>query len=305
MKTSREIERNGEGRAEHPVAPRRRWLAWSTAAVFAVLASVLLVGCAGGGEQGSVEAGGDAGAAAFSANAPGGCSDKWINSAVYAVTGVAPQGKVCDIYLYNNGSWSSYDQLEGAVRTRMSECSDRWVTQALVEVYGRGAYDRNTQCTINRYGGGQWSSYADLKTKVEKSGMCRDPWVGQAVYFATGRNPVGVGTTTRSTSGECNIYLYGNGQWSSFSGLVNEARKTHTNLRNAGRQIDASGNFKTTSGTTIHTADKGYIDLANSSSYANGRGQVIASGAGNVIASGAGNVIASGAGNVIANGAGN
>lgn len=310
MEMSRKNERNGEVRAEFSTAHHR--VAWPLLAGMLVVA-ILLAGCSGNASTGNSRSGSEGeeqgslkGAGAFSSNAPGSCSDKWVNSAVHAVTGVAPQGKVCDIYLYNNGSWSSYDQLEGAVRTRMSECSDRWVTQALIEVYGRGGYDKSVQCTINRYGGGQWNGYADLKAKVSRSMMCRDPWVGQAVFFATGRNPVGTGLTSRSSAGECNIYLYGSGRWSSFSGLQSEAQKTHANLLNANRMIDASGNFKNRStGVTIHAADKGMIDLANSSSFANGQGQVIANGAGNVIANGAGNVIAVGAGNVIANGAGN
>ena len=48
------------------------------------------------------------------------CRDPWINNAYKDVAGRSPVGEYeggeCNIKLYNNGSWSSYDELKGHVR---------------------------------------------------------------------------------------------------------------------------------------------------------------------------------------------
>ena len=48
------------------------------------------------------------------------CRDPWINNAYKDVAGRSPVGEYeggeCNIKLYNNGSWSSYDELKGLVR---------------------------------------------------------------------------------------------------------------------------------------------------------------------------------------------
>lgn len=49
------------------------------------------------------------------------------------------------------------------------ECRDPWVTQAIREITGRapnGSYESG-ECRYTNYGGGQWSSYADLRVKVQ------------------------------------------------------------------------------------------------------------------------------------------
>ncbi|MDE2227802.1 MAG: hypothetical protein KGL11_02020 [Alphaproteobacteria bacterium] len=51
------------------------------------------------------------------------------------------------------------------------------------------------------------------------AGQCKDPWVTQAVQQVTGRSPNGSGD-----NGECNIYRYGGGHWSSYSDLVAKVR---------------------------------------------------------------------------------
>lgn len=71
---------------------------------------------------------------------------------MYETTRVAPVGKVCNIKLYNNGSWGSYDQLVGCVNRTMSTCRNKWVTQAFIEVTGR--VPSQAECDIKRYGNG-------------------------------------------------------------------------------------------------------------------------------------------------------
>lgn len=96
-------------------------------------------------------------------------------------------------------------------------CKDPWVTRAVRQVTGkppRGQDDRG-ECNIRLYGS-HWSSYEDLVKKVKEAfasftpGVCRDPWVTDAVKEVTKRPPKGYGEI-----GECDMYLYGNGHWSS------------------------------------------------------------------------------------------
>lgn len=51
------------------------------------------------------------------------------------------------------------------------------------------------------------------------NGICRDPWVTQAIKEVTGRSPNGTGDT-----GECNYMLYGHGQWNSYDDLKAKVR---------------------------------------------------------------------------------
>jgi len=52
-----------------------------------------------------------------------------------------------------------------------------------------------------------------------ESGVCRDPWVTQAIQQVTGRSPDG-----SADLGECNYRLYGGGQWNSYPDLLNKVR---------------------------------------------------------------------------------
>lgn len=46
------------------------------------------------------------------------------------------------------------------------------------------------------------------------AGTCKDPWVTRAIQEVKGRAPQGSGS-----SGECDIYRYGGGRWSSYEDL--------------------------------------------------------------------------------------
>jgi len=110
----------------------------------------------------------------------GQCGDPWVNQAVQQVTGHAPNGSGgygdCNIQNYGGGHWSSYQDLVNKVRAHFGgataasgNCQDAWVTSAIKQVTGRApnGSGRSGECDIHRYGGGQWSSYADLVNKVQ------------------------------------------------------------------------------------------------------------------------------------------
>lgn len=136
-----------------------------TVLAMALAALVLsLAACGGsGGSKSASEPSGGAGLASYPTNA---CSDPWVTQAVGETTGVTPVGNVCNIYLYNGGSWSDYAHLKNYVGSVMRTCGDRWVTQAFIQVVGR--VPTQTECNIKNYGNGSWSSYPDLVSKVDQ-----------------------------------------------------------------------------------------------------------------------------------------
>src|SRR4051812_39918181 len=102
------------------------------AASVAVLALVLgIAGCNGSSsDKSGTGPSGGAGLASYPTN---GCSDPWVTQAVGETTGITPVGNVCNIYLYNCGSWSDYAHLKSYVASVMRTCGDRWVTQAFIQ----------------------------------------------------------------------------------------------------------------------------------------------------------------------------
>lgn len=175
-------------------------------------------------------------------------------------------------------------------------CRDPWVTRAVEQVTGHapnGSYESG-DCSIYNYGGGHWSSYPDLVNKVRahfgmqtsSAGVCHDPWVTRAIRQVMGRAPNGSGN-----SGECNIYRYGGGHWSSYGDLVNKVKV-------AFGRVPRIGNAANNRARISPNADPANMIRQNG-------GHVIAPGGGNVIAPGGGNVISAGGGNVISAGGGN
>lgn len=118
-------------------------------------------------------------------------------------------------------------------------CTDAWVTQTIREVYQRApnGSGNSGECDVNRYGGGKWNSYDQLKRYVNYQYMCQDPWIAQAVYDAHGRMPRGSGT-----SGECNPYLYG-ANWSGYPDLKNRVQGSINTLQAQSITFSNSGSL--------------------------------------------------------------
>lgn len=86
-------------------------------------------------------------------------------------------------------------------------------------------YGTKGECNILLYGNGKWNNYEELESYVRQSanfyayGVCRDPWVTGAVSQVMNRSHQGKGEL-----GECDMYRYGGGSWSSYEDLVEKVR---------------------------------------------------------------------------------
>lgn len=276
----------------------------------------------------------------------GKCGITDISMAIMEVTGQLPKNSTdledpgqlgskyfsgngqCESTLYYNGgaAFGGYDSVKTAVRARATstkQCGDSLITTAYQRMTGWNPLPDNptslyfNECDIQRYNGGQWGSFADLKNYVHHSWRCEHPWIGQAYAKDFARKANG-----RGSAGECSEMLYGRistGTWSAspdpntFQTMRNRVAGVSNALTNQGWSFSQSGGGDMRNingrfapgGSVLIKSSNGVIATGAGNVIANGAGNVIANGAGNVIAVGAGNVIAVGAGNVIANGAGN
>jgi len=112
-----------------------------------------------------------------------------------------------------------------------AQCADPWVTQSVKAVKGSiSGTGAAGDCNPANYGGGHWTTYADLLSKVQAhfrasapapapapapvaAGQCTDPWVTQAVRAVKGS------INGSATTGDCNPRNYGGGQWTSYADL--------------------------------------------------------------------------------------
>jgi len=106
------------------------------------------------------------------------CTDPWVSQSVQEVKGIV-NGSLnagdCANANYGGGHWSSYPDLKAKVLAYFvahpnlvpGPCADPWVTLAVRadqnRVNGSGAAG---DCNAANYGGGHWSGWPDLQTKV-------------------------------------------------------------------------------------------------------------------------------------------
>jgi hypothetical protein len=96
------------------------------------------------------------------------CSNQQINQAYTAET-MVPRGSGvtgdCNPNNYYPGgpTWSLADLEVRVVHARA--CADPWVGQVYWDMYKRNP--TSAECVTSLYGGGSWSGYADLKSKVQ------------------------------------------------------------------------------------------------------------------------------------------
>ncbi len=191
--------------------------------------------------------------------------------------------------------------LSAAAVAQGGSCHDPWINQAYNRLYHRAPNGTGVsgECNINLYGHGHWSSFQDLENKIRASkaspanGPCRDPWINQAYNQLYHRAPNGSGV-----SGECNIYLYGHGHWSSFQDLENKIR-----MQTVRFHVGSNG-------ALLNWRNQVLVPPGQFSLSLNGRliqpraGQVIAVGSGALVSPGNSNIIAVGSGSIIAVGSG-
>lgn len=112
------------------------------------------------------------------------------------------------------------------------------------------------ECNPLNYGGGQWSSYEDLRKKVRLYGAtvppssCRDQLLTDTL-IELDSPPSKPGTVSNTLNrirprgtgelGECNMYLYGGGSWSGKDDLKDKIVKARSALRRYGYIISPIG----------------------------------------------------------------
>lgn len=119
----------------------------------------------------------------------------------------------------------------------------------------RGVGDTG-ECNPLNYGGGQWSSYEDLRKKVRlyaatvPPSSCRDQMLTDSlIELASPPSRPGAVSATlnrirpRGTGelGECNMYLYGGGSWSSKDDLKDKIKKAQSALTRYGYVLSPIG----------------------------------------------------------------
>lgn len=206
--------------------------------------------------------------------------DPWIVSIYKTLYQKAPSSEECNIKNYNNGSWSSYQQLTDLIKNYQSKIKssksstvinasitgDPWITAIYKELHNR--QPNSWEYNIRNYNNGRWQSYQELKGYVNQ--------------FQKSLKDNGITIETAVLNNESNLVAF----------KKNGEPIAVNILSNKGGNVIAAG------GGNVIAAGGGNVIAA-------GGGNVIAAGGGNVIAAGGGNVIAAGGGNVIAAGGGN
>jgi len=171
-------------------------------------------------------------------------------AAITDVTGKAPEGEV-DPAQYGLG----YDEIKSRVEAVYLPCSNEQISKAVLTATGRPAkgVENQGECNSALYGGGKWASYQDLQTKVKtalvttpyKIGVCRNAELTRAITAY--RESKGMTATIPAGSGElgeCNSYLYGYAQWSSYGDLKAKVAKTLDDLRASNIQLQPDNSIK-------------------------------------------------------------
>lgn len=196
--------------------------------------------------------------------------DPWIVSIYKSLYQRAPSDQECNIRNYNNGSWSSYQQLTDLIKNYQNSLKptsttssanitgDPWITSIYKELYYR--QPNSWEYNIKNYNNGSWGSYQQLKNYV--------------IQFQKSLRDNGITIKTAIVNSENNLVVF---QKNGVNIAVNL-------LSNKGGNVVAAGGLNV---------------------IAAGGGNVVAAGGANVVAAGGGNVIAAGGGNVIAAGGGN
>lgn len=173
------------------------------------------------------------------ASTPSVSCDPWIVQIYKNEFGREPNATECNIKNYNNGSWSSYDQLKGYIRqyktqttaaTPSTSC-DAWIIKAYQELYRRTP--SATECNIRNYNNGSWNNYNELVNYIKRynsqaaapATSC-DPWIVDIYKKEFGREP---------NATECNIRNYNNGSWANYDqlkGFIKQYKGVSTTPKN-------------------------------------------------------------------------
>jgi hypothetical protein len=185
--------------------------------------------------------------------------DPWIVSIYKSEYKRSPTSQECNIKNYNNGSWSSYQQLTELIKTYQnsikptttstnittSVTGDPWITAIYKELYSR--QPNSWEYNIKNYNNGSWGSYQQLKNYVDQ--------------FQKSLKNNGITIETAILNNDHNLVVFKKGGVNIGVNL----------LSNKGGNVVAAG------GANVIAA---------------GGGNVVAAGGANVVAAGGGNVVA-------------
>ena len=177
------------------------------------------------------------------------------------------------------------------------------------------------ECNPKLYNNGSWStqaalsSYIDYYLKHRVVGVCRDSVLTSAITAVWGRAPRGYGE-----SQDCNIYMYGGGNWDTYQHLKDYITANKNSFATANIDWSVAGLVRPSSpgtviqplpaavagqGTSVYLIDGNNIRDARGNIILNGGGNIVAQGGGNIVAQGGGNIVAQGGGNILGGGDGN
>jgi hypothetical protein len=117
-----------------------------------------------------------------SVNAGARCDDPWITQAYREINmpmrGGGSSGD-CNIGLYGGAIWGTYSDPYSTLKTWVVNskiCSDPWIGEAYATEIGRRVNGSGTsgECNIYLYGGGKWSGFPDLASKIKAYLQMRD-----------------------------------------------------------------------------------------------------------------------------------
>ena len=161
-------------------------------------------------------------------------------------------------------------------------CSNRNITAAFGTALHRAPNGSGNagECDPGRYGGGAWSSQADLVQRVGAGSYCPNAWVGQIYKNLYNRYP---------SNPECDVTRYSEGPPASYMDLTNKIQ----GFQNAMRELQSLQPKQALVFPNGDAVDKSGAVVARAGTY------LVASGGGNLVASGGGNILAPGVGNII------
>ena len=239
--------------------------------------------------------------------------DPWIVSIYKQLYNRQPTAQECNIRNYNNGSWSSYQQLTDLIKGYQSSnnqsapAGDPWIIDIYKKLYNRAP--NASELKVSNYNNGSWSSYQQLTELIKDyqnrlnsrtaPAVAGDPWIIDIYKKVYGRSP---------NAAELRISNYNNGRWSSYEELKGYIQQYQNSLRanNIRRERPgAPGNGSGLGGNVIAPGGANVVSPGGGNVVSPGGANVVSPGGANVVSPGGANVVSPGGGNVVSPGGGN
>lgn len=205
-----------------------------------------------------------------------------------------------------------------------AQCSNTNINSAYQTALHRAPRGSGTsgECNPGFYGGGAWSSQADLIKRVGAASYCsNNPWIGQIYLYEYGRYPnwsectanYGYNPSMQYMQLDAAIKAYvargqkpaGQPGIPAASIATSTAPSTILKYPPAGSyEVTSTGALIDSSGRIIAQPGTYVVNTNGSNIVAAGGGNIVAAGGGNIVAAGGGNIVAAGGGNMVSLSAG-